>query len=417
MVWDYQHLISRRLLLWSFISVLAGLLVFWRGDFWRGFAIQALVWAAVDALIAMWGLRSSLPKLYQPVDLKVAEKETKKLRKILWINTGLDVLYIAGGGLLYSQNAMAEPFLAGTGAGIIVQGGFLFLFDLWHALHTPLESLLPDLGIFKEPQHDTTDLRGWHSGAVLVVHGFPGSPAEMKALGEALNNTGWNVRLLRLPGHGTAFSQLFQTRVTEWLGEVEKNLMELRQHFSPVLLMGYSLGGGISLAVASRTKPDGLILLSPFWKAEPWWVKWLALPVRTILPVSIYPFRTRWLRPEQFRAASTELLPGFNLDDPQVRRSLMDIRLPMVFLEQFRRLSQLIIKGLSNIRVPTLVVQGKFDPVVLPQGTKALIRQIRAPLEYIETEGDHNINQRSNPGYTATEAAVLGFAEQFRMKN
>ncbi|GIV66811.1 MAG: hypothetical protein KatS3mg047_1204 [Bellilinea sp.] len=125
MVWDYQHLISRRLLLWSFISVLAGLLVFGRGDFWRGFAIQALVWAAVDALIAMWGLRSSLPKLYQPVDLKVAEKETKKLRKILWINTGLDVLYIAGGGLLYSQNAMAEPFLAGTGAGIIVQRGFL----------------------------------------------------------------------------------------------------------------------------------------------------------------------------------------------------------------------------------------------------------------------------------------------------
>ncbi|GIV66810.1 MAG: hypothetical protein KatS3mg047_1203 [Bellilinea sp.] len=111
----------------------------------------------------------------------------------------------------------------------------MLLFDLWHALHTPLESLLPDLGIFKEPQHDTTDLRGWHSGAVLVVHGFPGSPAEMRALGEALNKTGWNVRLLRLPGHGPAFSQLFQTRVTEWLTEVEKNLVELRKNYAPVL--------------------------------------------------------------------------------------------------------------------------------------------------------------------------------------
>jgi pimeloyl-ACP methyl ester carboxylesterase len=178
--------------------------------------------------------------------------------------------------------------------------------------------------------------------------------------------------------------------------------------------MGYSLGGGISLAVASRSKPDGLILLSPFWKAEPWWVKWLALPVRTLLPVSIYPFRTRWLKPEQFRAASTELLPGFDLDDPQVRRSLMDIRLPMVFLEQFRRLSQLIIRGLAHIQVPTLVVQGKFDPVVSPEGTRALIRQIHAPLQYVETEGDHNINQRSNRGYAETETAVLKFAAQFQ---
>jgi len=414
MVWDYQHLISRRLLLWSLISIVVSGLVFGRGDFWRGFAIQALVWAAVDAIIAVFGLRSSLPRLYLPVDLAIAERETKKLRKILWINAGLDVLYITGGSLLYIANTASDPFLAGTGAGIILQGGFLLLFDLWHALHTPLETRLPDLGIFKEPQHDTTDLMGEHGGAVLVVHGFPGSPAEMAALGEALNKAGWHVRLLRLPGHGTAFSQLFQTRVTEWVSEVEKNLMELRQNFSPVLLMGYSLGGGISMAVASRSKPDGLILLSPFWKAEPWWVKWVALPVRTLLPVSIYPFRTRWLKPEQFRAASTELLPGFDLDDPQVRQSLMDIRLPMVFLEQFRRLSQLIIRGLAHIQVPTLVVQGKYDPVVSPQGTRALIQQIHAPLQYVETEGDHNINQRSNRGYAETETAVLKFAAQFQ---
>lgn len=415
MIWDYQHLLSRRLLLWSFLSVVFGLLVFGRGDFWHGFAIQAFVWAAVDAAIALFGLRSSLPKLFQPVDLRVAEKETQKLRKILWINTVLDVLYITGGSLLFLLRGANDPFLAGTGIGIIIQGGFLFFFDLWHAFHTPLEKPLPDLGIFREAQHDTTDLQG-ENGAILLVHGFPGSPAEMLALGEALNQAGWHVRLLRLPGHGTDFAQLFQTRVTDWLAEVEKNLRELRQNYSPALLMGYSLGGGISLAVASKVKPDGLILLSPFWKAEPWWVKWLALPVRTILPVSIYPFRTRWLRPEQFRAASTELLPGFNLDDPQVRKSLMNIRLPMVFLEQFRRLSQLIIQSLKRIEVPVLVVQGKYDPVVLPQGTQALIRQINAPLEYVETEGDHNINQRSNKGYAVTEQAVLEFAGRYRMK-
>lgn len=412
MVWDYQHLISRRLLLWSFFSIIFGLLVWGRSDFWRGFAIQALAWATVDAAIAVFGLRTSLPKLAQPVDLSAAEKEARKLRKILWINVGLDVIYLTAGGLFLLRGS-ADPFLAGTGWGIIIQGGFLLFFDLWHALHVPAENVLPDLGIFNEPHHDTIDLNG-KRGAILMVHGFPGSPAEMTALGNAMNQAGWYVRMLRLPGHGTAFRHLFQSRVSQWLDEVEKNLIELQNSCSPVLLMGYSLGGGISLAVASRSPVDGLILLSPFWKAEPWWVRWLAIPIRTLLPVSIYPFRSRLLRPEHFRAASVELLPGFNLDDPQVRHSLMQIRLPIVFLEQFRQLSRTIIRGLKNLRLPVLVVQGKYDPVVTPAGTQALIRRINAPLTYIENDGDHNINQPSNKGFAATLAAVMEFAEQFR---
>ena len=38
--------------------------------------------------------------------------------------------------------------------------------------------------------------------AVLLMHGFTGSPAHMRKLGEALHARGFAVRGILLPGHG-----------------------------------------------------------------------------------------------------------------------------------------------------------------------------------------------------------------------
>ncbi|HAX70778.1 MAG TPA: hypothetical protein DCY14_14295 [Anaerolineae bacterium] len=61
-------------------------------------------------------------------------KEIANLKRILLINTALDVLYVAGGIALILTFGAANPEWRGHGWGIIVQGGFLFFFDLFHAL-------------------------------------------------------------------------------------------------------------------------------------------------------------------------------------------------------------------------------------------------------------------------------------------
>ena len=64
-------------------------------------------------------------------------REARKLRRLLWINTGLDVLYVTGGFVLLYTSGAQNPFAAGNGWGVIVQGGFLFVFDLLHAVAVP----------------------------------------------------------------------------------------------------------------------------------------------------------------------------------------------------------------------------------------------------------------------------------------
>ncbi|MEW6650854.1 MAG: alpha/beta fold hydrolase [Chloroflexota bacterium] len=409
MVWDYQHLISRRLLYWSAISMIAGIsLSLSGGDFWRGFGIQALAWGLVDAIIAGFGLRGSLPKLFMPFELETAIREAHKLRRILWVNTWLDVVYISAGVALYLTRGQTDDFFAGTGIGIILQGGFLLVFDWWHYRNTPYESLLPDLGIFNEKEHDTTTLPG-KRGAVLIVHGFPGSPAEMLALAKAINQQGWHVRLARLPGHGKEFRRLLQVRAIEWQASIRREVDDLKAAYSPLVLLGYSLGGGIFLSMAKDLSADRLILVSPFWMPQKWWLNGALFFLRPLLPVAFRPFRTPWLKPEHFQASSTEILPGFDLHDPEVREKLMQIRLPVIFLEQFQWLSRRIWNNVSKIKIPVLVVQGNQDPVVRKETTRLLVKQIIAPCDYIEIEGDHNINLPSNPGYPALEAAVLQY--------
>ena len=57
------------------------------------------------------------------------------LRRLLWLNAGLDLLYLALGWRL-AQAAIGSA-RRGHGLGILAQGGFLLLFDLLHARAVP----------------------------------------------------------------------------------------------------------------------------------------------------------------------------------------------------------------------------------------------------------------------------------------
>ena len=140
-IWKFQIELSQRLMIWSAASTVAGLvLVVLAAGFWEGFGIQALAWGIIDGAIAGFGLwmsrrrRRSLPDSEDP---QLMEAESRKLRRTLWINTGLDLLYIAGGAVLAATLGRSNPAWQGHGWGIILQGTFLLFFDLIHAQSVP----------------------------------------------------------------------------------------------------------------------------------------------------------------------------------------------------------------------------------------------------------------------------------------
>jgi len=136
-VWDFSSKLTRRLLIWSVLSVLASaVIVFLPNPFLRGLGIQFFAWGVIDGAIAIFGERASAKrrlKVQESGSVESEAKESRWLERILWINTGLDVLYVLG-GLWLMQTWGADSLLwKGHGAGIIIQGGFLFFFDFFHA--------------------------------------------------------------------------------------------------------------------------------------------------------------------------------------------------------------------------------------------------------------------------------------------
>jgi len=89
----------------------------------RHFAIQTAAWGAVDLAICLWSGRSLALRNFAGA---------QQLLNILWLNTGLDVGYVAVGVTLavtaWRWGARAGG--VGAGLGIIVQGLALFLLDL-----------------------------------------------------------------------------------------------------------------------------------------------------------------------------------------------------------------------------------------------------------------------------------------------
>ena len=129
------------------------------------------------------------------------------------------MLYVAGGVVLLLTAGAQSDFAAGSGWGIIVQGGFLFLLDLLHAVAVPRrEASLPAFEIFSGAEHAAFRLSDSRSldadkPAAVLVHGFGGTPAEMRGLAEALHRQGWTTEVPLLPGFGSDIATLTERRV------------------------------------------------------------------------------------------------------------------------------------------------------------------------------------------------------------
>jgi len=98
-----------------------------RTDFEKGVGIQSLVWGAVETAFAFVGEAQSRRNLFVGPDAKPWQADRKSLANALWVNAVLDVAFVLAGTLIW--NLGGTDLVRGTGAGIALQGGFVFTFD------------------------------------------------------------------------------------------------------------------------------------------------------------------------------------------------------------------------------------------------------------------------------------------------
>src|SRR5215470_18932258 len=86
--------------------------------------------------------------------------------------------------------------------------------------------------------------------ACLLIHGFTGTPWDVRPLGEALARAGHAVRAVRLPGHGTTPRAMLEATAPDWLLACDEALAELPG--PRVAVAGLSLGALLALVLAAR---------------------------------------------------------------------------------------------------------------------------------------------------------------------
>jgi len=91
----------------------------------------------------------------------------------------------------------------------------------------------------------------------LLIHGFTGSPASMRPMGEWLAERGVSTVGPRLSGHGTAWEDLDSATWQDWERDAEQGLQDLASRCSDVITVGLSVGGAMALHLGAK-HPDEL---------------------------------------------------------------------------------------------------------------------------------------------------------------
>jgi esterase/lipase len=109
---------------------------------------------------------------------------------------------------------------------------------------------------------------GAQRGIAVLVHGLSDTAFAMRDLASSFSKLCLESRVLLLPGHGTRPADLMVVDHRDWLAHVEAAVAQANRENDKVVLVGFSLGAALALAVAAERPGtvDAVIGLSPAYR-------------------------------------------------------------------------------------------------------------------------------------------------------
>lgn len=109
------------------------------------------------------------------------------------------------------------------------------------------------------------------STGLLVLHGFTGSPWEVRPLCDAALGRGWSVAAPVLAGHATRVAALDHVRWQDWMADAQAALAWLAPGCATVHVAGFSMGGLLAalLADSAPAVTGKIALLAPAFALRP----------------------------------------------------------------------------------------------------------------------------------------------------
>jgi len=189
-------------------------------------------------------------------------------------------------------------------------------------------------------------------GAMLALHGFAGTPNEVRTAADVARKRNLFVRAPRLAGHGPDARQLMEVGWTDWVQTATDAFLDLENRAgTPVVVCGLSLGALLAthLAAIYPERVAGLIAMSN--------ATWLHFPspgLSLALCDLFKPFGNRFYLPKS----------GADIREPEARRKHLtyDVN-PARSAVEVLHAGRLVRGELANVKCPTLVVHGQLDRV------------------------------------------------------
>jgi len=211
--------------------------------------------------------------------------------------------------------------------------------------------------------------------ACLLIHGFGGSPMEMKYLGEYLASKGITTHGVRLAGHATSPYDLEKTTWKDWYQSAVEGFEKLKDMgMKKIFVAGLSLGGLLTLYLAENNKDiDGIITMSsPAAMDE---MEFRIIPIVDVF-VDYVNLKMLGLEKKEFD------LPHIQYDT-----------LPMPAIRELIRFSKIVEKDLSKVTAPALIVHSLRDKTIAFHEAVEIATKISSEIRflYILRESDHAV--------------------------
>ncbi|MEL3912002.1 alpha/beta hydrolase [Treponema pedis] len=209
--------------------------------------------------------------------------------------------------------------------------------------------------------------------AILLIHGYTGSPREMVWLGRQLNEAGYNVYIPRLPGHGTNKDDFLASTWKDWLRAVCEDYINLCSDYGNVYVGGLSMGGLLTALIAARFNPEKIFLCAPAFIAYDNRIKFT-------------PFLKFFIKTVPCGKKNCE-------NDPEYASAIADYN-GIEYLAKsadLYRLQKLSLKNLPFIRSQTLTVLSKADKSVPFKVKNIIDKNLRTQNEYLILEKSGHI--------------------------
>ncbi|MEK6907320.1 MAG: alpha/beta fold hydrolase [Nanoarchaeota archaeon] len=209
--------------------------------------------------------------------------------------------------------------------------------------------------------------------AILLIHGLTANPNSVREMANYLYQRGYTVYAPVIKGHGTSVFDLEKTNYLDWRKSAEDAYYKLAKNHKKIYVVGTSLGGLLSLDIASNHEVSGLIVVNTPMEINSDLIELLPL----IYLVS--PYNIRGLFSLEELPIATEL-------------KLYDT-LPLKSVAQLKSYLEFVKPQLKKINSPIFVVQSSKDDIVKPESAMIILNNVNSSVkEALILEDSTHIN-------------------------